>query len=162
MIVCGIDPGLSGGVAIITQRKILHGFRMPVMVDLMSRNKKKVVNVNKLAVELAAVEIDMTVVERVHAMPGQGVTSMFSFGVAYGQALAVATLKPDRSGGVVQITPQVWKGHFNIRGSNKPDSIAKAQEVFGDSYRWKYQADNGIAEAALMAQCYLDKTEQMW
>jgi len=161
MIICGIDPGLSGGVAIISQRKILRGFRMPVMVDPMSRKKKKVVNINKLAAELAAVDIDMTVVERVHAMPGQGVTSMFSFGVAYGQALAVATLKPDRSGGVVQITPQAWKGYFGLKGSDKGASIAKAQEVFGDSYKWKYLADNGIAEAALMAQCYLDKNEQM-
>ena len=161
MIICGIDPGLSGGVAIITQREIRHGFRMPVMTDLFGKKNKMVIDVTALAAELVNSPVDMVVIERVHAMPGQGVTSMFSFGLAYGQAMAVAMVRASGGGSVVQITPQVWKRHFGLKGSSKRDSILVAKDVFGDTYRWKYQADNGIAEAALMAQCYLDKTGEM-
>ena len=157
MVICGIDPGLSGGVAFIHGTgKFMGGFRMPLMVDEYSKKFKRVVDSALLFDELDTVEPNFIVIERVHAMPGQGVTSMFSFGRAFGQALAAAEVICQPT----QVTPQAWKKHFGLVGGDKVASMAKATLIFGTDASWRYKADNGVAEAALMALWYLDKNNE--
>ena len=45
--------------------------------------KKKVIDLFVLGKLFQRAKADYVVIEKVHAMPGQGVTSMFSFGYAY-------------------------------------------------------------------------------
>lgn len=154
-IVCGIDPGLSGGIAFISDAGFLRGVRMPLIVDKYSAAKKKIVDGTALYELLIDSAPSVIVVERVHAMPGQGVSSMFRFGQAFGQALALATVSAIE---VVQVTPQTWKKHFGLKGSNKSDSLRVAADIFKTTgLLWGCKADNGIAEAALMARWYLDQ-----
>jgi len=40
MIIIGIDPGLSGGIAVLDNNKVLELFDMPVMADG-KKNKKQ-------------------------------------------------------------------------------------------------------------------------
>ena len=156
-VVCGIDPGLSGGVAILGSRgDILEGFRTPLCVDAHSARGKKIVDSKVLYARIACFGVSAIVIERVHAMPGQGVTSMFSFGQAFGMALAVATTLLEHSG-PVQVTPQAWKKHFGLAGSSKGDSIQAATKLFRSTVFWPHKADNGIAEAALLARWWLDQ-----
>src|SRR5687767_11470224 len=79
----GIDPGLTGAVAILDQSKLLVDvFDMPV-VD-------KQVNAVELAYVIAGYgDPFVTAIERVASMPGQGVASTFKFGMSYGIALGV-------------------------------------------------------------------------
>lgn len=87
MIICGIDPGLSGGITIIERlfdgrHENISIMSMPMpTVDI---GKKKVLDVRSINTILRCKVLDLVVIEKVGAMPGQGVTSMFSFGYGAG------------------------------------------------------------------------------
>ena len=81
MKIIGIDPGLSGAIAILENNKVLNIFDIPVMSE--GKKNKRQLN-SALLVNLIKENIDQSeeiavVVEQVNAMPGQGVTSMFNF-----------------------------------------------------------------------------------
>ena len=86
MKIFGIDPGLSGAIAILENKKVLAIFDMPVMAEGKKNkrqlNSAQLVNIIK---ENTNIKEDLVViVEQVNAMPGQGVTSMFNFGQTFG------------------------------------------------------------------------------
>ena len=86
MKIIGIDPGLSGAIAILENNKVLNLFDMPVMAE--GKKNKRQLN-SALLVNLIKENINQNddvyiVVEQVNAMPGQGVTSMFNFGHTFG------------------------------------------------------------------------------
>ena len=155
MIVLGIDPGVGGGLAVIITQvdifklkppEILGGIRTP----LTSHRGKKIVDSSKLFQWLSNFEIDVAVVEQVSGRPGQA--GVFQFGRATGAVEAVAMIVSPR---MSWVTPAVWKSYFGL-SKDKQQSIDTARHRFGNSYHWKHKADDGIAEAALMAQWYLD------
>lgn len=154
MQILGVDPGFTGGVAVISAEVIRppiieDGMRMP----LTSHRGKRIVDAKKLFEWLSNFDIDVAVVEWVHAMSKQGVSSSFSFGRSTGSVEAIAMLVSDR---MEWVAPAVWKKHFGL-SKDKQQSIDEARHRFGNSYWWDKMSDNGIAEAALLAQWYLDK-----
>ena len=86
MKIIGIDPGLSGAIAILENNKVLNIFEMPVMSE--GKKNKRQLNsaqlVKLLKDNIMKNEEVSVVVEQVNAMPGQGVTSMFNFGQTFG------------------------------------------------------------------------------
>ena len=86
MKIIGIDPGLSGAIAILEDNKVLQIFDMPVMAE--GKKNKRQLNSAQLAniikENTQGSEEKAVVVEQVNAMPGQGVTSMFNFGQTFG------------------------------------------------------------------------------
>ena len=82
MKIIGIDPGLSGAIAVLENNKVLNLFEMPVMSE--GKKNKRQLNsallVNLIKENIEKNEEIVVVVEQVNAMPGQGVTSMFNFG----------------------------------------------------------------------------------
>ena len=82
MKIIGIDPGLSGAIAVLENNKVLNIFDIPVMSE--GKKNKRQLNsallVNLLKENINKEEEVAVVVEQVNAMPGQGVTSMFNFG----------------------------------------------------------------------------------
>lgn len=137
MTYIGIDPGKSGAMAIINGKMVTTiPFDEEAYADALARVDEK----NAFAI-----------VERVSAMPGQGVTSMFSFGENYGfiQGLLTAYNIPYEL-----VMPRVWKKEFGVT-SDKNTSIAVAKRLFPDvslkrTERCK-KDDDGIAEALLIA-----------
>ena len=86
MIVVGIDPGLSGAIAILENNKVLNIFDMPVMAEG-KKNKRQLNSAQLVSIIKNNTKPDVeiaVVVEQVNAMPGQGVTSMFNFGQTFG------------------------------------------------------------------------------
>ena len=86
MILIGIDPGLTGAIAILEGKKVLNIYEMPVMAEG-KKNKKQLNSAQLVALikEYSNNNDDVVViVEQVNAMPGQGVTSMFNFGQTFG------------------------------------------------------------------------------
>ena len=84
MLIIGIDPGISGSICFLKDGKILDVVEMPTMTD--GKKNKRQVNGSQIYNEISkrinrAENQDIRVViEKVSAMPGQGVTSMFNFG----------------------------------------------------------------------------------
>jgi hypothetical protein len=153
MKILGIDPGAKGGIAIVdtTTMKIDYGVRMPT---IKYRGKTLV---DPRAIYQPFVRFDVAVIEWVHAMPKQGVVSSFSFGRACGAIETVALLMANK---VCWVTPREWKKHFGL-SSDKQESIDAAKLMYGDSYTWTFKADDGIAEAALMARWWIDEQRKL-
>jgi crossover junction endodeoxyribonuclease RuvC len=154
MNILGIDPGLGGGLAIVSAKGIRppmieDGIRMPTT----SHRGKRIVDAPAVYdwLKIADINIDACVVEQVSGRPGQ--KGVFQFGRATGAVEAIAMLFAER---MSWVTPQVWKKHFGLT-KDKQQSIDEACHRFGYSYHWDKKADDGIAEAALLAQWYLDK-----
>lgn len=147
-MIVGIDPGKSGGVAILDDTgAFVGGIRTP----LLQHGKRDLVDirwigswVDNLMPRSGASHV---VLEQVNAMPGQGVTSMFNFGRHTGavEAYALSLGVP-----VTWVTPQKWKGYFNL-SKDKMASLDRARLEFGDNALWRIKANDGIAEAALIA-----------
>ena len=77
-------------------------------------------------------------IEKVHAMPGQGVTSMFTFGKWFGGSLAALGAMFD---GVRLVSPREWQKHYGMKKEKGETSTswknrlkAKAQEIFPDNH----------------------------
>ena len=147
----GIDPGQSGGVAMVTDEgEWVGGRRMPVRVF----GKRKLVDTRALTEWLGAIRpygresvLRGVVVEQVSAMPRQGATSGFNFGRHAGAVEGwVLGLQVDP----VFVTPSVWKRRLGL-SSDKQQSLDMAKLLFGPLSLWNVKANDGIAEAGLLA-----------
>ena len=125
MKIIGIDPGLSGAIAILENNRVLDVFEMPVMAE--GKKNKRQLNsaqlVKLLKNNISKNEDVSVVVEQVNAMPGQGVTSMFNFGQTFGAIKGVcAALELP----IFFVRPSKWKKHFELINSSKDSSRTKS------------------------------------
>ena len=112
MRICGIDPGLRGAVAILEADGSPWRIEdMPLRTLGKTRQEVDGAALARFLVE--AGEIRLAVVEAVHAMPGQGVSSCFSFGRNTGVAVGVleALGVP-----LLEVSPRTWQGDV-LRGT---------------------------------------------
>lgn len=148
-MIVAIDPGLSGAIA------HLHDDGLFCCVEDMPR-VGKMVDAAGLAsmlrgwrdgLEFSRHKSFNVILEHVGAMPGQGVTSMFSFGVSFGITLGVvATLRLP----LELVRPAVWKRDMGL-SKNKEASRLKALQLFPDAADMlKRKKDEGRAEALLL------------
>ena len=129
MILIGIDPGLSGAIAILEDKKVLNLHEMPVMAE--GKKNKKQLNSAQLVNLIKEYANDSdevaVIVEQVNAMPGQGVTSMFNFGQTFGAIKGIcAALKLP----IFFVRPSKWKKHFELINSSKDSSRTKTIEMY--------------------------------
>ena len=145
----GIDPGLSGALALYDpMMESLETYPMPVIKA--GTASKRVVDELELArmIDSFSGSIKKVVIERVHAMPKQGVTSVFTFGMGYGilRGIVAANFLP-----VEYVTPQKWKKGLRVPAL-KDGSRARASEIFPKySDQWNLKKWDGRAEAAMIA-----------
>ncbi len=130
VITIGIDPGLSGAIAILSNKEVLSIIDMPTMSEG-KKNKKQInsaqlVNILKKYLNQDQKEISV-VVEQVNAMPGQGVTSMFNFGQTFGaiKGICAALNLP-----IFLVRPSKWKKYFELINSSKDSSRTKVIEMY--------------------------------
>lgn len=143
----GIDPGKDGAMAIL-------GYRYsPAVVPFDEVGYTGWLR--RIAEETRDNESPLEpfcVVEHVNAMPGQGVTSCFSFGQNFGFILGLLTAFRIP---YELVRPLKWKKEFSCT-SDKNTSIAVAQRLFpGVDLRRTPQCrkpHDGICEALLMAE----------
>lgn len=146
----GIDPGLDGALA------YLHGtylelYDIPTLSLRRNGKSKRELDLAGLAHlmgEMTAGRTCHVYIEQVGAMPGQGVSSMFSFGKTYGGILGVvATLQLPHT----LVAPATWKKAMGVKGG-KDASRARASALLpAHAGHWRRVKDDGRAEAALIA-----------
>ena len=129
MKIIGIDPGLNGAIVIMENNKVLSIFDMPVMSEG-KKNKRQLNSAQLVRIikenTLANDDINF-VVEKVNAMPGKGVTSMFNFGQTFGAIKGVcAALELP----IFFVRPAKWKKHFELINASKDSSRTKVIEMY--------------------------------
>ena len=154
MKIIGIDPGLSGAIAILEDNKVLSIFDMPVMAEG-KKNKRQLNSAQLVDIIKENIKINddiAVVVEQVNAMPGQGVTSMFNFGQTFGAIKGVcAALKLP----IFFVRPSKWKKHFDLLNSSKDSSRTKVIEMYPSlSNQLKKKKDVNKSDAILIARFY--------
>ena len=156
MIVVGIDPGLSGAIAILENNKVLNIFDMPVMAEG-KKNKRQLNSAQLVSIIKDNTKIDTeiaVVVEQVNAMPGQGVTSMFNFGQTFGAIKGVcAALELP----IFFVRPSKWKKYFELINSSKDSSRTKVIEMYPSlSSQLARKKDVNKSDAILIARFYTE------
>lgn len=153
MKILGIDPGASGAlVTLVTDTNDLTIHDMPIFSVKRNGKNKVEVNVQQLAKIVAATIPDIAVLEKVGAMPGQGVSSMFQFGRTVGMiegVLAAANVP------VVYVSPREWKAHMKVSGIKDESRRAATQLYPKYADLFARVKDDGRAEAALIAHWFL-------
>ena len=156
MIVIGIDPGLSGALAILENKRVLGIFEMPVMPEG-KKNKRQLNSAQLVNILRDNIKINneiAVVVEQVNAMPGQGVTSMFNFGQTFGakKGVCAALNLP-----IYFVRPSKWKKHFELINSSKDSSRTKAIEMYPSlSAQLAKKKDVNKSDAILIARFYVE------
>lgn len=141
--IIGVDPGVSGALAFYYPDDAparIAVYDVPIAGGE--------INSPGLADLITSHGATVAWIERVGAMPGNGGSSMFNFGRAYGDVRGViGALKiPTHF-----VTPQVWKKHFNL-DKDKDKSRMLAIRMFPNvAEHFKRKKDDGRAEAALVA-----------
>jgi crossover junction endodeoxyribonuclease RuvC len=145
----GVDPGLSGAVVVISPTE-LKIFDMPTMTVERNGKSKRQVSASELAQIFSNYNSNdcHVYVEKVSAMAGQGVTSVFSFGRSFGmiEGILAAFRLP-----VTYVAPATWVKAVG-RGQGKDASRARAMELFPENQAdFKLKKFDGRADAALIA-----------
>lgn len=148
--IIGVDPGMNGAIAILTNTgELIQVFDMPCIETKVGKSIKRRVSAELIATELRLYQDACACVERVNAMPGQGVSSSFGFGESYGlvRGVLAALQIPTQL-----VSPVVWKKSFGL-SSLKDASRAKAIQIWpAHAGEFKRVKDADRAEAALLAK----------
>lgn len=174
MRILSIDPGVSGGLALMTYTGLKGGLALPTIVEVLSmptmaRKKdgtgEQVASV-VLAGELKRLSPDLVVIEQASAVAapresgkgkvqkqfGMGVAGAFNFGVGFGVILGVCASYPQ-----IYVRPANWKKRLGLPSSrdNKDAARMLALQLFPYcAEQLKRKLDVGRAEAILIGYDY--------
>jgi crossover junction endodeoxyribonuclease RuvC len=148
--VLGCDPGYrSGALAVFDGEEFAGATQI--------KNDGDEIDANWMATWIKQYKIELAVMEQVHAMPKQGVTSMFNFGRAYGAELAIIRLFVPK---VIIVSPLKWKTILLSRNGytrEKDSSIRFIEDRFSSKAtkllmpRRSRKPNHNVAEAMCLA-----------
>jgi crossover junction endodeoxyribonuclease RuvC len=142
----GIDPGISGAIAVLDLETLdlIDGFVLPS-----GDGRINVADLLDHLDDLAPLPIGQVVIENVHSMPRQGVSTTFTFGRAFGtiEGVMLARRVP-----VDYIAPHVWKKKLSMPKDDKdgPRQWARRRWPQSDLFGTKVRGQ-AIADAAALA-----------
>jgi Holliday junction resolvasome RuvABC endonuclease subunit len=151
----GIDPGLSGALAIV---EMING--VPVLVDAIDMpstgtGAKARVDIIAVASWIAKYAPSMAYVERAQAFPAQGRSSGFSYGRAVGAIEATIALCQIPT---ILTDASTWKRRLHLPGKDKEAARQKALQLFPSQHALlARKRDHGRAEAALIVVASLER-----
>lgn len=150
MRVVGIDPGISGAIAVVTSG-VVACHDMPT-IEINGKRRVDPLGIRDILATLDLEGIDAVVLEHVQGVQGTGATSAFSFGRSFGVTegvIAGMTLP------LTLVRPQAWTKALGV-------SRDKGQHRQAAANLWPRQAalfarvkDDGRADAALLCHWWL-------
>lgn len=151
MRLAGIDPGITGAIAVLEDGSIRAVYDLPVTPK--ATGKGQALNAALLARMVAELRIDAALIEAQRPMTKQGVrqgvTSVFSLGRTTGvlEGVLAAVGVPYEL-----VEPAVWKRAAGLLKAEKDMSRTKALQLFpGQAEQLQRKKDHGRAEAMLIA-----------
>jgi crossover junction endodeoxyribonuclease RuvC len=154
--IIGIDPGINGAISVVSAitHTLFDVFDMPTLEVDSGKTKKRHISAVGLRDILVGYPDSHVVIEKVGAMPGQGVSSMFNFGRSAGiiEGVVAALQIPH-----TYVTPATWTKAVG-RAAGKDASRMRAMELFPTrADLFKRAKDDGRADACLIAYWYITK-----
>ena len=150
----GSEPGKQGGLVYIQGGEICY--------TQMPSTEREIWNwFDEIPEPEGPLKERIAVIEKVHAMPGQGVTSMFTFGQGYGFLRACLIASGIR---FQEVTPRTWQKEVGVPAKpkelTKPEHklrlLAIAQQLFPRMPLWKEKKAKGrqlaVCDALLIAE----------
>jgi crossover junction endodeoxyribonuclease RuvC len=160
--VLGVDPGVRGGLAIVSVGNISVGnggddgafAAAPSIIDAIDipvtgTGAKERVDPIAIRDWIAGHDPGLALIERAQALPRQGSSSGFKYGRAVGAIEAAIALC-----GVplTIVEPTAWKKFHGLRGKDKELSRQRALQLFPAAHALlAHKKDHGPAEAMLVA-----------
>lgn len=150
-MILGIDPGCSGAIVVLKENgEYVDHILMPTIKD------GKQTKLNCAAIVAKMVEINRNekithaYIEKVHSMPKQGVTAVFTFGHAAGaiEGIIQGMLIP-----YTLVTPQAWKKSAGLIGLDKDAARSRAIQLYPTIRALDKKAQGqAISDAILIAR----------
>jgi len=137
----GVDPGSSGSICEVSAEGL---------ASIVTKADKSYAHIWDKIFQ-PRFDNSVAVIELVHSMPGQGVSSTFRFGQSFGMLLAMLT-----AAGIpyVKVTPAVWCKEFGLKKKKEESNTdwknrhkQLAQELFPD-----VDVTHATADALLIAE----------
>jgi crossover junction endodeoxyribonuclease RuvC len=151
-VICGIDPGLDGAIALVSEdlAKIVVLDMPTFAIKGSGKTKRRTFDLYQLAqwMDLHAASIKRAVIEEPSARPGEAPSSAFKFGFGCGlaQTIVAAHFIP-----VTLASPARWKRAMGL-SADKDDSRRLASRLVPrHSHLWPLKKHDGRAEAVLLA-----------
>lgn len=142
--IVGIDPGITGALAVFSNGSLSCVEDMPVLDGQADGSQ--------IAVFLSEHMPDWVVVEQVQPMPRNGSIASFSLGKNYGIVLGVAT---SMGYPLTKMRPVAWKQKNGLLKKPKAASRLLASELWPQhAHMFRRVKDDGRAEAALIARAH--------
>jgi len=146
--IIGVDVGLDGAIAMMNGTDLIKVLDMPTVTLDRNGKAKRQISIPELIEIIDEFKPEEAYIEKVFAMSGQGVTSVFSFGRSLGAIEGVIAARSIKS---TLITPQTWQKAMGVTGG-KDGARARAMELFPWNVDYfKRKKDDGRADAALIA-----------
>lgn len=148
MFYVGIDPGITGAIAVLDKAGMFAAcYDMPsVQRGKTTRNEVNAPGVAQILKAFTANDV-VAGLERVSSMPGQGISSTFSFGDSFGVVRGVCGALGIP---VFYLAPASWKRFFKLTGTEKDAARGMAISIFPRA-QLHLKKHIGRADALLMA-----------
>src|SRR5262249_18666133 len=158
-MIIGIDPGLSGALALL---EVANGDTtlIDVMdVPVVGSGAKQSVDVIALQEWLLRHGPRHTFLERAQAMPKQGASSGFKYGRTVGALEAVLTVSAIA---ITMVEPSKWKRHFHLQGADKEGARGLAIRLYpGAHHFFTRKKDHNRGEAVLIGLYGVQASRQL-
>jgi crossover junction endodeoxyribonuclease RuvC len=117
MIICGIDPGLKGGISLIDdQGNLIAIDKMPTDQTIDGKRKLHTKNISILLKAASVIIVEKSEYIPVKGKSGQGKVSIFNYGKEYGRLLGVIEMLGIK---YHEVRSFVWKKYFSISKDKK-------------------------------------------
>ena len=150
--VLGVDPGINGALALVGD-----GYLAVDHLPTMGSGRQRIINAVEISDIIYRWAPDVAVIERVHAMPKQGISSAFRFGQAFGTLEGVIA---GRKIPLYYITPQSWKRHYRLPADKEAARMRAIQLYPRIADRLSRKKDSDRAEALLIAAMHFEGQRQ--
>ena len=141
---------MSGGLAFLNNKTNEVDIEdMPTVTVMRNRKEKREVSAQLVAAMVVKRHVTVAFLEKVNAMAGQGVSSVFSFGRSAGiiEGVLAAYDIP-----ATLVTPKAWQKAMGVR-NGKDGSRERAMQLFPASAEmFQRKKDDGRSDAALIAK----------
>lgn len=152
-VTVGVDPGKSGAIALLdSYGQLVTIYDMPVTGNIVSAQLLAGLDFWGLD------DFGTVVIEDVHAMPKQGVSSSFSFGRSLG---AVEGVFAGAGRPITYVSPAKWKRALGLT-ADKGMARRRAVELWpAKASMFARVKDDGRAEAALIAYWWMQDQRRL-